>query len=510
MKGFLSKASLKICCLMLLVPAFPTLKGQSRTGLQAEKISLARASRLVDALPEADPWLRMPDASTLAWSESYIMNALMDLYDATGDTWYLREVASRGTRLLEHRDDRRGVADGSGHIRPAWSMASKYVVAEGALKDEEGNIVVGIRSTPSAYNNFTTVEVIPQSDGRFTLKVRNEHFKRSETYENLSLSDTGERFVKRVVDDPMAPYSTRPGDYHDKKSNLVRIEFIKPGYQGPLPPQQVALSPVPLAFTGYLGVIYHPMLRFSEVVRSHPRLKKLLPYAESFIKAAEESYEDASRRLWREGPLSGEGYYLMCEKGESLPADNVGQPFNYLAKHVCAQLALYRLTGRPEYLERSEKMVNLFKNRLIYDSDKDLYTWNYWYEPMTTTGWKPEDNISHNVKVYEGKARVEDISHGGHDIHMVMAAYKMGIGFDPADIMRFANTFLKNVVTPDRKKITRLVDGSGDYPAYFNSLHQWLVLSEVEPEVARAGEYIYNHRQEETLPFTAKLLAIRR
>lgn len=498
--------SVALCVIFSAIAASPSLIGQSTTDPQAEKVSLARAARLIDSLPKDDPWLRTPDASTLAWGESYLMHAFMDLYDATGDPRYLTEVAFRGTRLLEHRDDRRKVADGSGHIRPAWSMASKYVVAEGELKDKAGNTVVRIRSTPSAYNNFTTVEVVPLSDDRFTLKVRNEHFKRYETFENLSLSDTGERFVKQAVDDPMAPYSTRPGDYHDKKSNLVRIEYVKPGYQGPLPAQQVALSPVPLAFAGYLGVIYHPMLRFSEAVRNQSGLKKLLPQAELFIKAAGESYEDASLRLWREGPGDDEGYYLMCEKGESIPADNVGQPFNYLANHVCAQLALYRLTGKPEYLVRSGKMVNLFKNRLAYDSGKDLYTWNYWYEPMTTTGWKPEDNISYNVKVYEGKARTEDISHGGHDIHMVMAAYKMGIGFDSTDIKRFANTFLKNVLTADREKITRLVDGSGDYQAYFNALHQWFVLSEVEPEVARAGKYIYNLRSEETLPFTSKLL----
>jgi hypothetical protein len=112
-----------------------------------------------------------------------------------------------------------------------------------------------------------------------------------------------------------------------------------------------------------------------------------------------------SARLWRNGPNQGEGYYLTCERGESFPADNVGQPINFLGMHTSSQLALYRLTGKKEYLERSEKMARLLKNRLQYNQDSDLYVWTYWYEPMTTTGWKPEDMLSSNVMIYKGAAK---------------------------------------------------------------------------------------------------------
>lgn len=501
------KILVTLCCLGTLAQVSGnTLSSREEDSTRSEKVTLARAAQLIKSLPEGDPWLRNPDASTLSWGESYLTGAFINLYEATGDTRYLEEVAFRGNRMLKHRDDYRGVTDGSGKSRPAWSMGSKYVVAEGALLDAGGKTLLKIRSTPSAYNNSTTVDVAGTGQNRFTLLVRNEHFKRYETYENLSLDASDPRYVMDIVNDPLAPYSTGAGNFTDKKSNLVRIEGEKKSLKGPLPDQKITLTPVPLAYTGYLGVIYYPLMRFAEIVKNNPALKKFLPDAGLFIKAAEESYADASRRVWREVPGKEEGYYLMCEKGESMPADNVGQPFNYLAKHVCTELALYRLTGKKEYLDRSKKMINLFKNRLIYDETNDLYVWNYWFEPMTTTGWKPEDHISYNVKMYPGKARVEDISHGGHDIQMVMAGYKMGIGFDKTDVQRFANTFLRNVLTPDKRKITRLVDGSGDYQAYFNSIHQWFVLSEVVPEVFGAGKEIYENRTEESLPFTAQLL----
>jgi len=469
------------------------------------KVSLSRAESLIAKLPEHDPWMKNPEGSTLAWGESYLLGAYMDLYEATGNPRFLHEVAVRGERLLGHRDDKRGVTDGSGQSRPAWSVGSKYVVASGILVDQQGKDLIAIRSTPSANNNATEVEIIPQPDGRLVLKVRNEVLNRFEEFENLSLDPKDERFLPEVVNDPLAPYSARPGNYSDK-SNLIRVEMVGKGLPAP---RKIRLSPIPLAFAGYVGVIYDPLIRFAETVKKHPNLRNFNQTAEYFIQAAEESYQDLAKRLWREIPGQDEGYYLMCEKGESMPADNVGQPFNYLARHVCVELALYRLTGKDSYLDRSRKMVNLFKNRLIYDRERDLYVWNYWYEPMTTVGWIPADNISFNVMVYPGKARVEDISHGGHDIAMVMAAHRMGLGFDDADVRRFANTFLKNVLREDRKTTARLVDGSGDYPAYFPSLYQWLVLAEEVPEVARAGKEIYENRSEETLPFTARLLKYR-
>ncbi len=507
MKNICIGLVLLLCCKTGELNGIPRTLNQGEPTL--EKISLARAEQLVAKLSKADPWVRAPEGSTLAWGESYLLDAFMDLYEATKDTKYLEVVAERGKRLLTHRDDKRGVVDGSGESRPAWSVGSKYVVAEGVLLSTEGEELVKIRSTPSSNNNRTTIEVVYEEGAkRFNLLVRNEYYKRFETFNDLRLNFSPS-YLKTVVNDPMAPYGAKRGEILNQNSNLIRIENVNKEAKGVIANQKITLTPIPLAFAGYVGVIYFPMMRFSETVKADPALSKFAPVADLFIQAAEESYADMSKRLWRSGPKKDEGYYLMCEKGESMPADNVGQPFNYLAKHVCTELALYRLTKKTEYLERATGVINLFANRLTYNKANDLYTWLYWYEPVTTKGWGPADNISYNVKYYQQRAYVEDLSHAGHNIRMVMEAYRMGIRFDEADMKRFANTFLKNALTPDRTKITRLVDGSGDNQAYFNALHQWFVLAEVNPEVAKAAEEIYLYRKEETLPTTARLLKYR-
>lgn len=465
-------------------------------------ISLQRANEMLARLPKSDPSPLTKDASIYAWGESPVLHALADLYEASHDPAYLVMLAERGQRILSQRNDRRNAVDGSGKVRPGWTMGYKYVVASGELKGANGNTIIEIRSTPSSNNHVTTVEVIPASEG-ITIKVHNPFYKRNETFANISLDPANERFAGKVINDPMAPYSSSAGEY-TSFSNLIRIKVLK---NSPLPAQTVKLSPIPLAYTGYYGVIYHPMLRFAETVKKDPALKSLLPAADSFIVAAEQSYADVLQRLWREGPGKDEGYILTCEKGESFPADNVGQPFNFLGRHVCALLALHRLTGKVKYKDAAEKMCRLFRNRLKYNGTADLYEWNYWYEPMTTTGWKPEDGISANVKYFKPAAIIEDVSHGILDIAMVATAAKDGVVFDSIDMKRFANTLLLNVLMPDRSGVRRRVNGEGpEHPLYFDQLHGWLELTPGNAEVYKAIREAYLNKGEESLVFCARLL----
>ena len=504
--------SLFISYLTLVIP-FITPENQISSGIKMNsglisdslEISRSRADFLISKLPKADPWDARPDGSSLAWGEAATLETLVDMYEATDDPKYLKEVVRRGDRMLTHRDDIRGISDGSGKSRPAWSMGLKYVVAKEDLLDASGKVAVNVRSTTYANNNLTLVELIPGSKlGRFSLKITNSFWKRNETFSDLSTDPNDERFIEKLVNDPMSPYSTRGGEFTDVKSNLIRVKIA--GSSIPAA-QSITLKSIPLAYSGYLGIVYNPLLRLAELAKSKAELADLRPAAMRFIKATEESYKDASARLWRNGPNKGEGYYLTCERGESFPADNVGQPINFLGMHTSSQLALYRLTGKKEYLERSEKMARLLKNRLMYNQNSDLYVWTYWYEPMTTIGWKPEDMLSSNVMIYKGSANVEDSSHGVLDIAMVAAANRARIVFTKEDLLRFSNTLLKNVILPDRSGIRRAVDGKGgDHAAYFPILHGWLELAAYNPEVYQEIRKTYLNRAEENLAFTAELL----
>jgi hypothetical protein len=207
------------------------------------------------------------------------------------------------------------------------------------------------------------------------------------------------------------------------------------------------------------------------------------------------------------GPGTDEGYYLCCERGESFPFDNVPEPFNYLGRHTAAQLALHRLTGRPEYRERAVRMARLFRNRLKHDAERDLYTWNYWYEPVTSTGWSPANSPSLNLINYPPVAAVEDISHGVLDLALVLSAHAAGEVFDDQDVRRLANTLLVHVLNPARTGVRRRVDGSGgEYPDYFPALAGWLELAGATPAVYLEIRRTVANGGPENLPLIAALL----
>ena len=455
---------------------------QTSPAAEAGAFTRAHADALIARLPAEDPWLKRPDGSTLAWGESHLLHALVDLFEATDDPRYLEEAARRGDQLLAHRDDRRGARDGSGQSRPAWSMADKYVVAEGTLPDSAGQPALQLRSIRSSHNHLTRIEVVPEAGGRFTLKLANDQFRRTEEFAGLSLDPQDARFVTKAVNAPLTGRATRPG-HHTHHSALVFVT-IPPGAKPPAG-GSITLRPIPLAFGGYVGVIYHPLLRLAELVRARPELAPLRPAADRFVQAAEESYADLARRLWRDGPGPGEGFYLSCERGESFPYDNIGLPMNYLGRHTATELALHRLTGRPEYRARAERMARLFQRRLKHHTRHDLYSWLYWYEPATE-GWKPEQSPSVNTPYLPPNRAVEDVSHGVLDVALAVSAAQAGVVFERRDLERFARTLLHNVLTPARDGVRRRVDGTGDpFPGFLPALAGWLELSVADPAVYR-------------------------
>ncbi|RJQ29718.1 MAG: hypothetical protein C4589_04475 [Peptococcaceae bacterium] len=60
------------------------------------------------------------DQATLAWGESYVMDAYVTMYDATGDTRYLDKLVTHANAVLAQRDSVRGVTDYRGLSLPAW------------------------------------------------------------------------------------------------------------------------------------------------------------------------------------------------------------------------------------------------------------------------------------------------------------------------------------------------------------------------------------------------------
>lgn len=481
-----------------LLPILLLLVSASAFG--AVIITREKADELMAALP-ADPWLLTKDASALSWGEAANLNAIVDMYEATGDPKYLRIVIQRGDQMLCHRDDRRGVKDWSGKVRKAWSMGYKYTVAEGILKDAYGRPSIRVRSTPYAHNYLTKVEVTASGE-IFTLRVINDQWKRTETFSDLSLDPKSPRFYEKIVNNPV-PMPSVPAGECTEISQLVKL--IPESRTALLPvKQEVVLKPIPLAYVGYLGIIYYPLLRFAEIVKADPDLAEFVPAADRFVKAADESYEEAQDH-WREGPGKDEGYYITCQRGGPFPYDNAPEPFNYLGMHVSSELALHRLTGKAFYMDHARCMANLFKNRMKL-VEGDRYVWYYWYEPMYP-GYAREDDISDNYPVLKLNPSIEDVSHATLDVQLVLNAAQVGVEFDKADLRRVANTFLKNVYVPGEARFNGRVDGTRSSEKYeMAGVTGWLPLAEVDQQVYEACRDVYIKRDKDIFHPLARLL----
>jgi hypothetical protein len=67
------------------------------------------------------------DDGTYAWAESYLLMALLTMYEATKDTAYLTTFADQADAVLATRDSERGIVDYLGRSLPTWS-STRYTL----------------------------------------------------------------------------------------------------------------------------------------------------------------------------------------------------------------------------------------------------------------------------------------------------------------------------------------------------------------------------------------------
>jgi hypothetical protein len=449
--------------------------------------------RLDQAINQGDGF-KTGSGDQIAWGESYIMLAYVDMYRATKDTSYLDKLVDHADSVLRQRDDVRGFKDYSGRSRPAWSVGGKYTVAELVLKDAGGRDAIRFRSTPYAFNDETRIHVTPTDDRRrFDLAIENPKWPPREEYRNLSMDRNSPDFVERRINARDWVAIERQVAYGEQGSHLVTVEVIREANgipvndaQGkPLAGRDVAMVPLVMAYHGYSGQATYPMLEFAWVVRQEPGLRaKYGKAADRYIAEAARVFRDAEEE-WRDGPQDGEGYYVFGARGCPFWADNVGKPFNYLCGEARSLVRLAQLTGDAHWERRAKAIARLFK-RHLRPADNGAYVWYYWWGPVER-GWTRENSPSLNTPTFKGQATIEDSSHGHLEIEFACLCAQAGWVFDETDMHRLAATFLKNVVDPGKWTMNDRVDGKSTSGQHDTVVGGWIELAAWEPQVARAG-----------------------
>lgn len=370
----------------------------------------------------------------IAWNEQYLMESLINMYEATEDQRYVRLFIKHADHVLSIRDDSAYRWDFMGRMRPGWQTGGYYTLGiPKMISDIEGLPSLEIQAIHRAGNGNTSVEVTKDGNNEFTLIIRN-NFRRKDPiikkFEHLHMS-TVEEHVNSFLS---------PEDW---------IYVKKTGLNSPAP----GIYPLKETYRTVLHELHTPLigipfLRFAALVFEEKKLQGYKEKAMAYVIAFEKSYRDY-KNSWRE---DRDGGYFVFEPGGRFWASGLPVPYNGLSANGRFLLWLYKVTGNPEYLEKSIKLAKKIRAgvKLLSDGTLDM---PYWYS-LPYNGWKDKKNNPVNdlyvtSKAYNG---IEDVSHFTLTLLFMIDAYKMGIVFNNDVMIAASNTFIKKIWKPGGQK----------------------------------------------------------
>ncbi len=223
--------------------------------------------------------------------------------------------------------------------------------------------------------------------------------------------------------------------------------------------------------------LVHSGLIINAILEYCARAPKLADWSDADEKSRQQLVDRCRQTLlWHDYQLDpdshpGETAYLgVREEGERRAA---WQPFNRQILFARDFYLLYQITKEEEFLERSRKLYQFFRNR-VERTPSDAYVWEY----------EPARFAPGQVKV----ANCDDVSHATFTIEPVLHACRDGFVFEKADMARFARTFTLYVHLGDGVFQSNIGCTPVFTPRYMDRLYAWLPLSEADPQIYRLIE----------------------
>ncbi|MBU7004472.1 MAG: hypothetical protein HXS50_02810, partial [Theionarchaea archaeon] len=222
-------------------------------------------------------------------------------------------------------------------------------------------------------------------------------------------------------------------------------------------------------YTVWDGVIGLPIIETAKVILGNDALSD-----NETLRSKANAYVDLMERVvqrhhgsWNQVDTD-QGYYWDD------PYEDVGPIVNRFTALGRVELVLGDVTSNTSYYEKPGQMANYMIANMRYDSDDDLYTWEYKY----------------------GEEGSEDISHGAIELEFLIMANQRGL-LEDVHLERLANTYLKRIwqlpqILDGKKLLSMKVDGT-DYPQYdYSSISRgWALLAPYSPEVFESQRIVF-------------------
>ncbi len=195
------------------------------------------------------------------------------------------------------------------------------------------------------------------------------------------------------------------------------------------------------------AMVFRPIVLMAGEMVKNPALKEQYgAKGESYLKLAEQLYQKwVERGGWRETQDGGMiSLVLPCGMdpthqkwigfdSRNDPGHGFSHPDNKANQVARWMLAMWDVTGKPEYKERAEKWFKLLKSRMTPRSDGTYEIWNYW-QPAGPWDYKPDGRTKHWVGVHPNGGYYDDDNEG------IVDAYEHGLVFTHEDIARLIAT----------------------------------------------------------------------
>ena len=189
------------------------------------------------------------------------------------------------------------------------------------------------------------------------------------------------------------------------------------------------------------AMAFRPIVLMAGEMTKNPALKeKYGAKGESYLKLAEQLYEKwVKRGGWREikdgGLIPVVMPYGMDPANRkwidfdtrNAPGHGASHPDNKANQVAGWMLAMWDVTGKPEYKDRAERWFKVQKSRMKLKSDGPCEIWNYW-QPAGPWDYKADGAPKHWVGVHPNGGYYDDDTVG------IVAAYEHGLVFSKADI----------------------------------------------------------------------------
>ena len=436
--------------LALVAAVSPSLPAEDASAHRAQEALSKQLTASLEAFERGGRW-KESDSSILGWSCGQELQALVYLYEATGERAWLDRLFKYAETMFSNLTTNRDGFLSWRSRRYSSAFAEVHAAATNKSKAE---------MTPKEQWISDAHAARLVQDGEFRLIARNNA--------TLDVASTDAR---------------RP-------LPAVSIEAGKP-FHAPFG-IQLALSSAPADGEAFIlttrqpkdfdmavhdGMVLMPICRAIELAARDEVLKPAFGQrAAELLRVIETQLIPKWEKYWRE--TKDGGVYVFPDDPAFDPR-NATMPHNQYLPLGTVQITLYRLTGQAAYKERAAKMASFFKSRLRLV--KDHYEWRYWDDAG------PWDRPL--MERDKSAARAEDTGHGSLDIGFVLACVENGIVFTDADLKRFAATFVQVMWNGSLEKPT--VGGwvnRNEPSRQSGNLQEWLLLGRAEPEVRRICE----------------------